>query len=293
VGIGDCFIKLINRVTITDTEWTAITGHADEIGIRLKKNFGITEVRRLGSHERGTAIHNYSDLDLFMVLKKSEVTRGGQIVGSNTVLENVRLDLIKRYQSTNLGRDGQAITIRFSDGTAVDVVPALFEGINQTYKRPWYSIPDGQGGWIATSPDSHTAYIQNAHAASGNKFIFIVRLIKFWRECRNPRTPLNSFHAELLFADQSTFSGVKSYAQCVHDAFALLCQRKCRGMQDPLGISGLVAAASTQSKLNLVYEHAQVSLEKADKALGAEIGGDNVTARYYWDLVFNGGFPAL
>lgn len=75
MGIGDCFIKLINRIAVTDAEWKAVTVHADEIGIRLKKNFGITEVRRLGSHDRGTAIHTYSDLDLFMVVKKSEVTR--------------------------------------------------------------------------------------------------------------------------------------------------------------------------------------------------------------------------
>jgi predicted nucleotidyltransferase len=288
---GDCFSTLVGRIQSTDTEMSNFENHANEIEIRLSKAFKVKEIKKIGSHTRGTDISKFSDLDLLCVVAIDDFRWGNNLVTSDTILEKFRQELKARYPETEIGKDGQSIVVSFSDGTNIDVVPAIFDGIN-SYKKANYLIPNGNGNWLGTSPDAHSNYIEGIHSASGYKFKYLIQLIKFWRECRVPRIFLSSFHIELLFATYETFSGVKSYGQCMYDAFDLLCSRGCAGLQDPLGISGIVLAANSATKKNQVYDAVSIARDRAYKALNAETKGSNVDARYYWNLIFNGRFPS-
>lgn len=292
MSIGDSFAKLIGWIQPSDSNVEAGKRHSGEIGTRLEsQGFEFNKMRFLGSHSRGTAVESHSDMDLFAIFKKKEVTRAGSLVSSDTVLSNVRKALAGRYtNNTKVGRDGEAITVSFSD-ISVDVVPAFFEGFSGKY--PLYSIPNGNGGWMQTSPDAHNDYITQKHESTRHKFRYATQLVKYWRECRTPRTPLSSFHLEILFASEGIFEGVKSYAECVRDALGLLCNRKCRGLQDPLGISGVVNAANNSL---FPWSTCQQALEsaygRAARAVEAENGRDQEEARRLWKLVFNSNFPS-
>jgi hypothetical protein len=146
---------------------------------------------------------------------------------------------------------------------------------------------------METVPELHGEFIKKANVASGQKFNYCIQLLKFWRECRAPRTPIGSFHLELLLANEGTFGRVVSYQECIRDAFQLLSNRRCCAIQDPLGISGLVKAAHTDAQVQAAYTHIGTALDKANRALIAERNGNQSDARYYWNLVFNDCFPAL
>lgn len=104
---------------------------------------------------------------------------------------------------------------------------------------------------------------------------------------------MNSFHVELLLAQANVCSGIKTYGQCLFDAFQLLADRECRALQDPIGISGLVRAANTEAKREKVQAAVADSAFHAVKALLAEAQGDTREAVDQWDLVFDGNFPRL
>jgi hypothetical protein len=98
---------------------------------------------------------------------------------------------------------------------------------------------------------------------------------------------------ELLFAVEQTFSAVKSYSECLYDAFDILYKRKCAALTDPLGISGYISAAKTEAQREQLLDNVVTARNWAARALNDESTGDLINARYYWNQVFNGGFPAL
>ena len=144
---------------------------------------------------------------------------------------------------------------------------------------------------MLTSPDAHNSYIRKADERSGGKLRKTVQLVKYWRECRTPRIPISSFHLDLLLAAHGTCEGVKSYAQCVADAFALLNSRQCRAFRDPLGISGDVSAVKMGAQREAAANAASYASSHAQSAILQERLGSAQEAKRQWDLVFNGKFP--
>ena len=144
---------------------------------------------------------------------------------------------------------------------------------------------------MKTSPELHNAYIKQEDAASGGKIRGTARLLKFWRECRNPRVPLSSFHIEMVLASTGICKGIKSYADCVTEVLQNLAARDCRAMQDPYGISGYIPAVESESQRESALVSVRYSRDHAKDALQADRWNDLNEARRQWDIVFNTKFP--
>jgi hypothetical protein len=297
MSVSNRFLTLLKRIEPTQSELEHYASHRYTVTTRLKTVFPAKEVELVGSHSRGAAVHGLSDLDLMLRLPRSEATWDGRLMNSDTVLTSVRRELEARYRGeTGIRKDGQAIVIGFGGGNySVDVVPAVWEGMVEVGhgigKRPLLSIPDGQNGWLATSPQAHAAFIAGADQRSGGKLKYTVQLLKYWRACRAPAVPIESFHIELLLAHERVCEVGKGYAESLRDAFRLLNRRECRALQDPLGVSGLVRAAGTDSKRTNSCTAVSGALEHAEKALSYETSGPVQKAYDQWDIVFNGNFP--
>jgi hypothetical protein len=290
------FKKLLDGIQPTDAEVRDYYTHRDTVKARLKVVYPSSDVEVIGSHARGSAIHTHSDLDLLFRLAREDTRWGGQAVSPDTVLNNVRQDLRGAFQSTDTGRDGQALVVRFAGGKfGVDVVPAIFETMKALGPngklRPVHRIPDGGGGWRLTCPSAHGDYIAAADRNSGHKLTGVVQLIKYWRTCRTPHTPLLSFHLELLLASEEVCTVGKSYAECLKDLLVLLEARGLRALQDPVGISGCVVVANSESKRAAALATVQKCAYHARKACDAEVGRDLSEAYNQWNIVFNGAFP--
>jgi predicted nucleotidyltransferase len=290
LAIKTRFQQLLSRVDPGQRDELLYAQHKTTVSRRLATAFAAHQVITIGSYTRGSAIASYSDLDLLLVLKTQEAKWGDGWKLSTTVLDGVRNQLQERYHRTEVGRDGQAVVVEFGDGEhPVDVVPGLFAGME--HKRPAYWIADGSGGWMKTSPAAHNGYILSADKLSAGKLKNAARLVKFWRVCRAPEIPLNSFHMELLLAQKAICAGVKTYGQCLFELFGALVQRNCAALQDPLGISGWVKAANSEAKRATVQSAVEFARDHAGRALLAEQSGDTQESIRQWNLVFNNSFP--
>lgn len=287
--ISESFATLISRIQPLRSELDAARQHRDSIQTRLETDFDLSSCRPIGSSARETSIRGFSDTDLLAAFRKSNFTWGSNLINSDTALDNVRKALVERYPNSNVRKDGIAIAISFSDGRQVDVVPGVFEEMHE--KWPVYSIPDGAGGWMRTSPTLYDAYILQANRQSGGKLIQVAQLMKFWRECREPRVPLSSFHIEMILASEEVCKGVKSYSECMLDILRSLSGRECRAMQDPYRIGGNIPAVKTLGQRERAQSSIVSSRDHAQWAREAELRYNVEEARRQWDIVFNGSFP--
>lgn len=290
MNISESFQELISRIQPLPTQLSASRQHRDVIRKRLETDFEVSNCRPIGSSARGTSIKGSSDTDLLAVFRKKTFTWGDSLINSDTALDNVRTALVERHPDSDIQRDGIAVAVYYSDGQQVDVVPAVFDHFHEE-NLPVHLIPDGDGGWMTTSPALYDAYIAQANRESGGKLIQVAQLMKFWRICRNPAIPLSSFHIEMILASEQICKGVKSYSECMLAILRNLARRECRAMQDPYDIAGNIPAVKTYGQRERANNSIVNSREHAQSARNAELISDIHEARRQWDIVFNGAFP--
>lgn len=282
------FGELLKRIEPTQRDRIIYGTHEKTVRQRLETVFSTNRVIRVGSYSRGTSIRHTSDVDLMLVLRREEVRWGGQLKSSTTVLNNLRAQLSDRYFQTDVRRDRQAVVVQFRNNQyPVDVVPAAYHRHGGSTTYPIFIIPDGEGGWLETSPLAHNKFIKDADEASSRKLKRTAKLIKYWRYCREPHIPLNSFHVELLLASENICAGAKSYAQCFNHALEALAIRECLPLEDPVGISGLIEAANTESMRGKVQTAVLSSAQRSYNAVQAERDGNVREALRLWEIVFN------
>lgn len=289
--VADRVQKLLTRIAPLGTELERALKHKSSIESRLDQAFGLVSLTITGSHERETAIRRASDVDYFAVLKRADARWGGSTISSDTFLQKVRDELDARFHATQVSRDRMAVVIHFDGGAGrVDVVPGVFDRF--VGKHPVYRMPDGFGGWMDSSPTAYSTYLREANLRSQYKLSRVVQLLKFWKICRSPEVHLRSFHIEMLLAAADTCVGAKSYQNCLYDAFALIEKRQGMALQDPLGLSGNIAAAYSDAQRDQITTAAAYARDHAARAIYAEMDRNTPEAVRQWDLVFNGNFPA-
>lgn len=283
------FLRLIQRIQPTNSEVAAAVSHVGSTRTRMEKSFNLRKFQKIGSHARSSAIKLYSDLDFLAVLSRNEAKWAGNIVSSDTVIKRISGDLSSRFTSTTIRKDMQAIVLNFSRGQkSMDVVPAFFHSFNNG--RPVYKIPDGYGGWMDTSPESHNSFIKKQNERSAEKLRRVGQLIRHWKYSRVTGIPISSFYIDLLLAQSEICIGAKSYPLIMHDFFKLMSDRQCRGLHDPVAIAGTVFAVKTEAQGNKLCAIIESSLEHSAKALIAEKNNQFGEANRQWNIVFNQSF---
>ncbi len=290
-AIAASFAKLVGSIQPAESDIARAESHANSIEAALKEAFTLNKLMIVGSHSRRTAVRGVSDVDYFAVVARDDARWGGKYASSDAVLKNVRTALQERFRRTEIGKDRQAVVVRFENGEdPVDVVPAVFLGMS-TNGRPLYRMPDGRGGWLDTSPEGHNKYILEANARSGKKLRATAQLLKYWRTCRSLRVPIGSFHIELRLSAEDVCRVGMSYAECFVSGLQVLQRAQCQPITDPLGISGEVPACSTEAKRQAAGEAISSAVAFATTALTAEKRGDSEAAWRAWDRLFNRTFP--
>jgi hypothetical protein len=83
--VADGFSKLLERVQPLDSEVGALKAHRATIEQGLRAEFAnFNRLTVIGSHTRDSAIKVVSDVDYLAVVGRSDVTRGGDLVGIRT-----------------------------------------------------------------------------------------------------------------------------------------------------------------------------------------------------------------
>ena len=283
------FSALLAKIAPSDSALDTARRRVSDIAACIGSRFEIARPLPVGSFNKGSAIKWYSDADFFVALSRDEVRRGPRYKSSSTVLNNIGGVLRARYRSTDIARDGVAITVRFERGDApIDVVPAVYLRHDSALKSPICLMPDGRDGWMETAPDAQRARLAEANRASGAKLIRVMQLVKWWAKCRDVPVPIVSYHIEALLISEGLVAGVGRYSQLLCDVFARLRRRNGAAIRDPLGVSGNIALANTGVKVASAVRSLAVAADRSSAAVHAEENGDLAEAIKYWQMVLPG-----
>lgn len=289
--IVEAFDALLRRLQPTDREARQVRRAARIVRKALKYRLGqsISRIIPFGSFAKKTGIRGRSDVDMLFVITPDQLFKPGEDAASSFVLlRRFRQALAKRFWSTRMRRDGQAISLRFRTGSAFDIVPAVLmrrHGVTNIYH-----IPDGRGGWFPTAPTAEHTRFRRANDRSRGKLGRTLQLLKLWRSCRSKPVPLRSYYVELLLSKSGIANGARSYAHLLSRSFRLLNQRQGKALRDPATRVPMTPMFGKRTNAQKIRTTLRNTHKQAAEAIRMARTGRTNDALKLWQKIFNGRF---
>ncbi len=283
------FETFLGRLVPLTSEHNTAASHKNSVKSCLEKNFDCYEFFETGSFGNGTGVRHYSDTDYFAVCKTAKLNRN-----SSETLRKVKEALQYTFSRTS-GIEVKTPAVRIPFGKYksedLEVTPCDYQGLIETPlgKKATYDIADFGGGWMRSSPQAHNAYVKQQDDRLSGKLKPLIRLVKAWKFYNN--VPIRSFYLELRVTKYAEGESSIVYDIDLKRIMKLLYDNQLASIRDPMGISGLISACSTDAKKADASSKLLTGLVRAEKA--CEQRDKNLdNCFYWWNMFFNGKFPS-
>ncbi len=287
--VAQGFQELRSRLEITHLQSSAVSKRHQNLREILKRELPVLEDGGdflTGSYVRNTMIAplKEADIDIFFVLKRSYYYENDQA----SLLDKVKSTLKKAYpHTTDISRDGQAVTITFHD-FKVDVVPAFPRMLS--FFSPGYLIANTiTKKWIITNPKEHIEIWRKANQEHNGDLIPLIKMMKAWNKTNGAL--LTSFHLECLLLQILKGQSITDFPSAVQYAF----DKARRFFRYPILFNSNVGAyLNTQKKRDAVLSRLETAYTRAKKAQELASQGNIQEAFTNWQYIFGDNyFPAF
>lgn len=276
------FEQLRQNLEITDLQEQTVSTRQTNVREAVEKELSVLDSFLTGSYRRSTMIAPLAeaDVDIFVVLSAKYFEQGGQA----SILDKVKLALKKTYKTPDISRNGQAVTIVFSN-FKVDVVP----GFNR--EGGGFLIPDSIGKrWISTDPKKHVELWTASNKEHNGDLVPLIKMIKGWNKTHS--SLLRSFHLECMVRDALAGITISNFPSGVRYALEKLKAKVHVQVPDPAGYDGDVGGYLVGGSLDDVAKRLETAHNYAVEAERLEAAGKTERAFDYWRGVFSDYFPA-
>lgn len=287
--ILSAFQKLKDNLEPTGLQKATVSTRQNNVRDVLASGLTVKDSFLTGSYSRSTMIAplKEADIDIFIILHSDYFHhyKNGQNGGQAGLLDFVKSALKKTYTNTpDISRDGQAVTIQFTD-FMVDVVP----GFNR--EGGGYLIPNSiSKSWISTDPKKHVELVSNANTAHSGNLVPLIKMIKGWN--KNSGNYFHSFHLEVLALQILTNIKITDFPSGVRYFFDKSRDLVTKKNLDPAGYGGDVGSyINTQEKIQDAVAKFQLAYDRAIKAEDYNKRGHTQNAIEMWRKIFGDYFP--
>lgn len=255
----------------------------------MESGLSVSDSFLTGSYRRHTLIPPLkdADIDIVVVLAVSYFNNyNGSNGGQAGLLDLVKRTLRRTYSQTpDISRNGQAVTIRFTDFT-VDVVPAFYR------QGGGYLIPNSiSQTWISTDPARHIEILSAANQSHGGDLVPLIRMIKAWN--RGHSALFRSFHLEVLTLQILNNVRITDFPSGIRYFFDKARSLVTQQNPDPAGYGGDVGAyLNTQAKITEAVAKFQSAYDIARRAEDHAARGNTNLAIGTWRALLGEYFPA-
>jgi hypothetical protein len=286
--IQQSFAVFRSNLEITNLQTSTVSTRQANVRSVIESGMVVLDTFLTGSYSRSTMIAPLkdADVDIFVVLDpKYYHNYNGQNGGQGGLLDLVKRTLLKTYTTTpDISRNGQAVTIRFSD-FVVDVVP----GFNR--EGGGYLIPNSvPKSWLATDPKKHVDLVAASNKSHNGDLVPLIKMIKAWN--RGHSSFFRTFHLEVLALQIFTGVTISYFPSGARFYFdkgrALIKQLNA----DPAGYGGDVGGYITGDKVAEAERRFQLAYDRAIKAEQYAANGNAKGAVEMWGKNFGDYFPA-
>ncbi len=185
--VASVFANALANINQVDTE--ALNLHKEEILSALRSDFeDASDLRGGGSYTRHTYVNGLSDIDVLLDLGAFSSSNISNKENSRAVLAYMERRLRRRFPNTDITSGRMAVTIKFSDGLELQILPAF-------RYHSGYRIPNPQGfGWTITRPQIFAQLLRDRNSEVGGKLLPCIKLAK--QICYNKGAAVESYHLE-------------------------------------------------------------------------------------------------
>ncbi|PMO58460.1 hypothetical protein BCT07_12015 [Vibrio breoganii] len=261
------------------------SSHKSSITSRLEAYYDLNQFFYSGSANNGTDVSDYSDVDFFASIPTKKLKQN-----SSTSLREIKECLQDRFTSTKVYVDSPAVVLDFGSGSwdTAEVIPADF--VTKTSKgKNIYEIPDGNGGWMRSSPSTHNSYVTLHNNRLNKKLKPLIRFVKAWKYYCD--VPISSFYLELRVTKLMETEESIVYEIDLNTIFQKLLTTNLAAIQDPEGVSGLIYPCKSDAAKSTALSKLSTAASRVKKAREAELAGNIREAFEWWDKVYAYRFP--
>lgn len=283
------FERLKTNLEITMPQGTTVSTRQQAVRACISNAMTVVDDFLTGSYARSTMINplKEADIDIFIALDpKYYYHYNGQNGGPAGLLDYTKRTLLKTYTTTpDISRNGQAVTIRFTD-FVVDVVV----GFNRT--GGGYLIANSVNNhWLETDPKKHVSIMTEANKAHNGDLVRIIKMIKGWNKTHG--SFFRSFHLEVLALEVFKNVTISDYPSGVRFFFDKVRTNVKAQNLDPAGYGDDIGRyINSQTKVAEAVAHFQTALDQSLRAEQLAKNNDIRGAVDTWRKVFSNYFPA-
>jgi hypothetical protein len=283
------FLLLKSNLEITDLQSETVSTRQARVREVMQAGLQVKDSFLTGSYARDTMIAplKEADIDIFCVLENTYFNSyNGQNGGPPALLDYVRKTLLKTYTTTpSISRNGQAVTIRFTD-FVVDVVVGFYR------QGGGYLIPNSiTKSWLSTDPKEHVELMSAANKYHNGNLVPIIKMLKAWNKSHG--FFFRSFHIEVLALQIFTNVRISDLPSGVRFFFDRA-RAAVKGKNlDPAGYGDDIGRyIDSQSKIDEAMGKLQAALNIALLAEQHNASNRNRDAIDQWRRLFPDHFPA-
>jgi hypothetical protein len=278
--------QFVGTITPTDSQKSDVTSKVTSTRGYLREGFpGSSDmpVKRtimIGSAERGTLIRPVTDLDVMAEFTNKDGVFEKYRNDSGAFLQRIRNALNAKTSVRQIGARGQAVRLFYQSGAHVDIAPVF------KWSGSGYALPSGSGGWITTDPEAQAEWHSGRKEAVGSNLTPLIKLVKRWNTVHSKR--FASYHLEVMVASMFKTVGLnyRDALKCFFDwAPGWI------SVSDPAGHSGALDDYLTYDSRTLINSRLSEALDRAKRALNAEVSGDHAEAKRLWKIELGDEFP--
>ncbi len=172
MSVNSYLENLGSNLILTSSEKENIQKSINHLKECLKYYFGseVNDQFVFGSYTRNTILprsyDSKSDIDYMIVFNNTNSFK------PQTFLNKLK-DFAKLYYPNSIIHQDSPTIVLELNHIKFDLVPAYYDFI-------WYKIPDGQGGWMITTPNDINDLLVKSNMNNNSKIKPIIRLIKNW-----------------------------------------------------------------------------------------------------------------
>jgi len=281
--IISAFQQLQSNLEISGLQRSTVSSRQQNVREALEGELVVLDSFLTGSYSRATMIAplNEADIDVFVVLDSSYFESDGQA----NLLDKVRRVLIKTYpQTPKISRNGQAVTVTFSD-FIVDVVPAF------NRKGGGYLIPNSvTKEWVSTNPKTHVELMNNQNGRHDDDLVPLVKMIKGWN--RDINHAFVSFYLELITIEILHNATITDFSSGMRFFLDKGRERIKTKVNDPVPFGGQINGLRNARTVDDAVNRFTTAYNRARLAEQYATDGRVQPAIEEWSKIFGAYFPA-
>lgn len=241
----------------------------------------------VGSYGRGTKIDD-SDIDLLVILPYAMYSKyDAYLYGKqSSFLQDVKNSIKKTYSTTDIRADGQIISVKFSDGTHIEVLPAFNNSDGNSFT---YADTNNGGGWKVCNPRAEIKAISDMDAITRGNLKRLCKMTRVWRDYHSVN--ISGIIIDILaYRFLNTWKYKESsfiyYDWMARDFFEYMSNIPEQSKYQVMGSGRYVYSNyHFQYKAKLAYDKALAAIDMQDNY--------SVTANDYWREIYGARFPRV